>query len=193
MIQSNKHNRIILKSIMLTDIEILNLILSKDKKEVGYRYLIRKYQEKLYSFIKKMNLNHEDTDDILQNVFIKIIKNVDRFEQKSSLSTWIYKIATNETLNFISSKKRKATLEWNDDFSKSVTDGVNIEDTTLWLKEAIDLLPDKQKLVFNLRYYEEMPYHTISEITDTSEGALKASYHHAVKKIEIYLKGKVNI
>lgn len=181
-----------MKTIFLSDDEILKHILSNDSKELGYRYLIRNYQEKLYSFIRKMTQNHEDTDDILQNVFIKIIKNVDRFEQKSSLSTWIYKIATNETLNFLTSKKRRMTEEWQDSLSQPVHDDFNGDNTTLWLNEAIEQLPDKQKLVFNLRYFEEMPYHKISDITDTSEGALKASYHHAVKKVETYLKTKVN-
>lgn len=176
-----------------SDDKILSLILSEGRKEEGYRWLIGKYKERLYAFIRKMTKTHEDTDDVLQNAFIKILKNIHRFEKKSSLSTWIYKIATNETLNFLESKKRKLTDPWNDTLSRPVYDAVNEDNTLIWLKEAVDVLPEKQKIVFHLRYYEELPYQQISMITETSEGALKASYHHAVKKVESYLKNKINI
>lgn len=177
----------------LQDDQILALILSEEKKDEGYRWLIRKYQERLYAFIRKMTKNHEDTDDVLQNTFIKILKNIDKFEQKSSLSTWMYKIATNETLNYIDSRKRKSTQEWQNHLSRPVNDSFDENKATQWLNEAIDTLPDKQKMVFHLRYYDEMPYHQIASITETSEGALKASYHHAVKKIESYLMQHIHI
>lgn len=175
------------------DDQILALILSDGNKEDGYRLLIRKYQQRLYGFIRKMIKNHEDTDDVLQNTFIKIFKNIDRFQQKSSLSTWVFTIATNETLNFIDSKKRKSTDEWKDHYSQPATDSPDENKTIRWLNEAIDTLPEKQKIVFHLRYYEEMPYHQMAIITDTSEGALKASYHHAVKKIEHYLMQNISV
>ena len=146
------------------DQQILDWISSKDQKEKGFRSLVEKYKEKLYWHVRRMVLNHDDADDVLQNTFIKVYKSIDHFEGKSSLYTWLYKIATNE-----------------------LYDGDEIQ---FHLERAIGTLPDKQKVVFKMRYYEETPYREIAQILDTSEGALKASYHHAIKKIEEYFKTK---
>ncbi len=171
----------------------------KDERtmEKGLKALMEKYQERLYWHIRRMVLNHDDADDILQNTFIKVYKSIGQFEQKSSLYTWLYRIATNETLTFIEKSKK-----WQSD---SMDDGkehpaiVNLksdeyfdgDEISLNLEAAILTLPPKQRQVFKLRYYDEMTYQDMSDVLDTSEGALKASYHHAVKKIEEYLKLKM--
>ena len=135
---------------------------------------------------------HEDTNDVLQNVMIKVYKSIQRFEGKSSLYTWLYRIATNETLTFIKSKKRKETSSIDNedlglDKSLKAENSVDSEEVNYYLNKALALLPEKQKIVFNMRYFDQMPYDEISKILDTSVGALKASYHHAVKKIEAYI------
>ena len=150
------------------------------------------YQEKLYRHVRRMLHEHDDTNDVLQNVMIKVYKSIQKFEGKSSLYTWLYRIATNETLTFIKSKKRKATSSIDNedlglDKSLKAENSVDSEEVNYYLNKALALLPEKQKLVFNMRYFDQMPYEEISKILDTSVGALKASYHHAVKKIEAYI------
>lgn len=172
---------------------ILELIDTSDKKDVGFRYLVNKYKERLYWHIRRMVGNHEDADDVIQNTFIKVYRNIHTYQYNASLYTWLYRIATNESINFLKSKKISG-------LSSEVTDFVigNLrqeshfdEDKAVQkLKSAIESLPEKQKLVFNMRYYDELPYDEIAFITDTSVGALKASYHHAVKKIEAYIKSQ---
>lgn len=165
------------------------------KKERAFQQLVGKYQERLYWHIRKMVLNHEDTDDILQNTFIKVWRSIDNFREESSLYTWLYRIATNESLTFLNSNKRKSFLPMNETseflmgnlMSDSYFSGDEIQ---LKLQKAILRLPEKQRVVFNLKYFEEMKYDDMSEVLDTSVGALKASYHHAVKKIEEYLKNE---
>lgn len=139
-----------------------------------------------------MVVSHEDTNDLLQNIFIKVWKSLDKFREDSQLYTWLYRIATNECLSFIEQQKKKNTLSLSDDetgYSERVRADEHFDGSKLeWkLQVAIQQLPEKQKVVFMLRYYEEMPYHQMSEVLGTSEGALKASYHHAAKKIEDYL------
>lgn len=175
------------------DFEIYSMISSPETRNQGYRMLVQKFKEKLYWHIRRLVRNHEDADDVLQNTFMKVVRNIDGFQQQSSLYTWIFRIATNESLNFIKSKKSRPTMEMSDlvyfkSAGESLMDASKILDL---LQVAIQNLPEKQRLVFNMRYYDEMPYHDIAEITETSEGALKASYHHAVKKIEEFLKSKV--
>lgn len=175
------------------DRELITNLKRDDKKEVAFNELVIKYQERLYWHIRKIVLNHDDTDDVLQNTFIKIWKNIDNFRQESSLYTWLYKIATNESLTFINSNKRKHFVPMNETseflkdnlISDPFFEGDKIQ---LKLQEAIVRLPEKQRLVFNMKYFEEMKYEAISEILETSVGALKASYHHATKKVEEYLK-----
>lgn len=161
-------------------------------KEAAFTQIIKKYEEKLYWHIRRMVIDHDDTHDILQNLFIKVWKNLDAFREDSQLYTWIYRIATNETLTFLNSKKRKNLLSFDNEVinlsNKIVADSHFDGNKLEWkLQLAIQKLPEKQRAVFNLRYYEEMPYEKMSKIFNTSEGALKASYHHAVKKIEHFI------
>ncbi len=176
----------------ITDAEILEQFRNPATKEKAFNKLILKYQEKLYWHIRRIVMIHDDADDVLQNVFIKIWKNLDKFKENSKLYTWLYRIATNESLTFINKRKRRAsTALETDDYdlgallrSDPYFDGDEIQ---IKLEEAIETLPEKQKLVFKMRYYDALKYDDMSEILGTSVGALKASYHHAVKKIEKYL------
>lgn len=166
----------------------------KDEKlrEAAFTRLVRKYQERLYWHIRRMVVEHEDANDILQNVFIKVWKNLGEFRGESNLYTWLYRIGTNETLTWIEQQKRRSalSLDGNEDvFSERLTAQKDFDPGKIeWkLQQAIQLLPVKQRIVFNLRYYDEMPYDEMARVLDTSVGALKASYHHAVKKVEAFL------
>ncbi len=175
------------------DSQIIADIKQENKKDLAFHLLVKKYQERLYWHIRKIILNHEDADDVLQNTFVKVWKSIDNFREESSLYTWLYRIATNESLTFLNSNKRRSFLPLNDvsDYlMKNLMSDPYFEGDTIQrkLQEAIIKLPEKQRLVFNMKYYDEMKYEDISKILDTSVGALKASYHHAVKKIEEYLK-----
>ncbi len=177
----------------LNDNELLTQFREPETREKAFTAIIKKYQEKLYWHIRRMVVTHEDTDDVLQNVFIKVWRNLENFREDSQLYTWLYRIATNESLTFLESKKRKATLSLGEDtggLENLVRADEHFDAGKLeWkLQLAIQQLPDKQRLVFNLRYYDEMPYEEMSKVLDTSEGALKASYHHAARKIEDYIK-----
>ena len=175
------------------DSETLNLILRSPDQNKGYRLLVNKYKEKLYWHIRRMVDDHEDADDILQNTFLKVIKSLNGFQQQSALYTWLYRIATNECLNFIGNKKNKKHESLKNSAVYYMRSTEELDDVKVLnrLAEAINILPDKQKLVFNMRYYDEMSYQDIADITDTSVGALKASYHHAVKKLEEHLKSEI--
>ncbi|MBK8924002.1 MAG: RNA polymerase sigma factor [Saprospirales bacterium] len=151
------------------------------------------YKERLYWHIRRMVLVHEDADDVLQNTFIKIYRGILQFEGKSKLYTWLYRIATNEAITFLQNRSRHGTNSI-DDASGLLSSRLRADE---WfdgdvlqrqLQGAIAQLPEKQRVVFNLRYYEEMPYEEMSNVLDTSVGALKASFHHAVKKIETYFR-----
>ncbi len=162
-------------------------------KERAFTAIVKKYQEKLYWHIRRMVVNHEDANDVLQNVFIKAWRGLENFREDSQLYTWLYRIATNESLSFLDQQKKKGAISFNDieeGFSNKVKADENFDANRLeWkLQLAIQQLPEKQRLVFNLRYYDEMPYEEMSKILETSEGALKASYHHAAKKIEEFIK-----
>lgn len=174
------------------DKELLLQFKNAGTKERAFTGIIKKYQERLYWHIRRMVVHHEDANDVLQNMFIKVWKGLDNFREDSQLYTWLYRIATNESLTFLEQQKKRSTVSLSDvenglgDKLKSERDfdGNKIE----WkLQLAMQQLPDKQRVVFNLRYYDEMPYEEMSRVLETSEGALKASYHHAVKKIEHYL------
>jgi len=175
----------------IEDDEILKQIADPKQEEKGFKLLMLKYQESLYWHINRMVNNHDDCNDVLQNTFIKVYKNINGFESKSKLYTWLYKIATNETITFLNKRKRKRTESIEETESvgaMTANDSVDGDQLILRLNQAVSLLPKKQKLVFNMRYYDEMTYDQISEILGTSVGGLKASYHHAVKKIEKFLK-----
>ncbi|MEO9967035.1 MAG: sigma-70 family RNA polymerase sigma factor [Reichenbachiella sp.] len=173
----------------MTDQDLLEKLSREESRNHGFNLLVREYQERIYWHIRKMVVDHDDSDDLVQEVFVKVWKNLDKFREDSSLYTWIYRIATNECLSFLKKKRNKFFLPINDvagELSEKLDHGSHItgDEIQLKLQKALLKLPDKQRLVFNMKYFEEMKFSEISEITKTSVGALKASYHLAVKKIE---------
>ena len=176
----------------MEDKELLLKLRTPDTRNYGFNMLVRAYQQKVYWLVRKMVIDHDDADDLTQEVFIKIHKAIDNFREDSQLYTWIYRIATNECLTFLNKKKRRFFLPL-EDVSKELSSKIDSapyltgDDIQKKLQKALLTLPDKQRLVFNMKYYDDLPYEDISQITNTSVGALKASYHHAVKKIENYL------
>lgn len=159
----------------------------------AFECLVREYSEQLYWQIRRIVLSHEDADDVVQNVFMKAWSHLDGFHQESKLSTWLYRIAINESIDFVRRKKNftttSANLEVNKVTSQLVADDYfDGDEAQAQLQEAISRLPDVQRTVFNMRYYQEMKYSEISQILHTTEGSLKASYHIAVKKIAEFFK-----
>ena len=178
--------------VTIQDTELLLQFRDPATREKGFTAIIRKYQEKLYWHIRRMVVEHEDANDVLQNVFIRVWNGLDNFREDSQLYTWLYRIATNECLSYLEQQKRKSSASLDEMESglsnKVVADKYFDPNKLEWkLQLAIQQLPEKQRVVFTLRYYDEMPYEEMSRVLDTSEGALKASYHHAVKKIEDYI------
>ena len=176
----------------ITDEELLFQFKQPATKERGFTGIIKKYQERLYWHVRRLVIEHEDANDVLQNTFIKIWNGLDNFREDSKLFTWLYRIATNECLTYLEQQKKKSSVSLDEieaGLSNKVKASDNFDANKLeWkLQLAIQQLPEKQRLVFNLRYYDEMPYEEMSKILETSEGALKASYHHAAKKIEEFL------
>jgi RNA polymerase sigma factor (sigma-70 family) len=176
----------------LEDKELLVKIKNPDTRNYGFNMLVRSYQQRVYWHVRKMVIDHDDADDLTQEVFIKIHRHIDTFREDSQLFTWIYRIATNECLTFLDKKKRRFFLPIGDvegELSAKVDSSANISGDEIQkkLQKALLKLPDKQRLVFNMKYFEDLSYEQMSEITNTSVGALKASYHHAVKKIEEFL------
>lgn len=174
------------------DQEIIEQFRNEETRNYAFNLLVREYQKRLYWHIRKIIIDHDDTDDVLQNVFIKVWRNLENFKEESQLFTWMYRIATNESINFLNAKKKRAGIPL-DDVSAFLAN--NLESDSYYkgdeiqtkLQKAILTLPDKQRIVFNMKYFDEMKYEEMSKILETSVGALKASYHHAVKKIEDYL------
>ena len=158
----------------------------------GFSMLVAEYSEQLYWLVRRMVLNHEDANDIVQNAFIKAWTNLSEFEGRSKISTWLSRIAVNESLDFLRKKKQQQSISMDMEPSVSKTliadEWFDGDKMTAILHEAVDKLPDVQRTVFIMKYFEERKYSEISAILGTSEGALKASYHHAVKKIEEHLK-----
>lgn len=176
----------------MEDKDLLEKIRNPETLNYGFNLLVRAYQQRVYSHVRKMVIDHDDADDVTQEVFIKIHKYIGNFREDSQLFTWIYKIATNECLSFLQRKKRRFFLPIGDvagELSAKLDSqpGLSGDEIQLKLQKALLQLPDKQRLVFNMKYYEELTYEQMSEITNTSVGALKASYHHAVKKIEEFV------
>jgi RNA polymerase sigma-70 factor (ECF subfamily) len=176
----------------ISDNELLLRFKSADTREAAFTDLIKKYQERLYWHIRRMVVSHEDANDLLQNVLIRVWNALEKFREESQLYTWLYRIATNECLSFLEQKKKRTTLQLSDDENGLVQQlkaDADFDPQKLeWkLQLAIQQLPEKQRVVFSLRYFDEMPYEEMSNVLDTSEGALKASYHHAAKKIERFL------
>lgn len=176
----------------MTDAELLEKVANPDTRNFGFNLLVRKYQQKVYWLVRKMVIDHDDADDLTQETFIKVWQALPNFRGDAQLYTWIYRIATNECLNFLAKKKRRFFLPIGDvenELSEKLDENPDLtgDEIQLRLQKAILTLPDKQRLVFNLKYFDEMKYEDMAEITGTSVGALKASYHLAVKKVEDYL------
>lgn len=173
--------------------KIIRLFHEQKRTEEAFRLLVNKYQERLYWHIRKIVLSHEDTDDILQNVFVKVWQGIQEFRYESKLYTWMYRIATNEALNFISEKQRKVFGN-SDEISRQMENTLESDifftgDTIqMELQKAILKLSDRQRLIFNMKYFDDMTYEEIAEILNVAVGTLKATYHNAVKKIEESLK-----
>ena len=177
---------------MTEELNLLKQLKSKDKSESAFRELVTLYKERLYWHIRNIVKSHDDADDVLQNTFIKVYKNIDGFNGDSKLYSWMYRIATNESLTFIKKRAKQMQIsneEVNQLAINNLEADVYFEGDVIQLKlqQAISTLPEKQQLVFNMKYFQEITYKNMSEILDTSEGALKASYHIAVKKVESYL------
>ena len=177
----------------MNDKELLLKLRNPETRNYGFNLLVREYQQKIYWLIRKMVIDHDDADDLTQEVFIKIWKNIDSFREDSQLYTWVYRIATNECLNFLRKKKNKYFLPINDvqaELNRKLDNSPHIDGDEIQMKlqKALLTLPDKQRLVFNMKYFDNMKYDEIAKITGTSVGSLKANYHHAVKKIEDFLE-----
>jgi RNA polymerase sigma-70 factor (ECF subfamily) len=176
------------------DKELLEKFRQEETRNYAFNMLVREYQKRLYWHIRKILIDHDDTNDVLQNVFVKVWRNLDGFKGESQLYTWLYRIATNESITFLNQKKKRAGVPL-DEASSFL--GYSLQSDSLFkgdeiqakLQKAILTLPDKQRIVFNMKYFDNMKYEEMSTILETSVGALKASYHHAVKKIESYLTG----
>jgi len=171
-----------------SDEELMKMFREGDNPSYAFNLIVRKYQEKIYYFVRRMVLDHDDADDVVQNVFIKIWRNLGTFRDDSKLFTWIYRIAVNESISFLKAKRLRAfvrfsSLEAELIQSLRAEQGFDPDKLQLKIQQAIMQLPDKQKAVFTLRYYDEVSYETMAEILGTSVGALKASYHIASKKI----------
>lgn len=178
---------------MIVEETLVEQLQTSESQSQAFEVLVNTYKERLYWHIRRIVLNHDDTDDVLQNTFIKVYNNIAGFKGDSKLYSWMYRIATNEALTFLKSKSRKLGFDDHELQERMVANlqaDVFFEGDEIQLKlqEAIATLPEKQKLVFNMKYFEEMKYGEISEILETSVGGLKASYHLAVKKLEAYLK-----
>ena len=174
------------------DSEILEKFSNEKSRNEAFNLLLSKYQQKIYWHVRRMVIDHDDTDDLVQDVFIKVWKNLDKFRSDSQLYTWIYRIATNESITFLNKKKQRNNIPL-DEVSGELAETLvaseyfNGDKIQMKLQKALLTLPDKQRLIFNMKYFDELKYEEISEITGTSVGALKASFHIAVKKIEAFM------
>ncbi|WP_430972389.1 RNA polymerase sigma factor [Sunxiuqinia rutila] len=180
---------------MKSDQQIIAELKDESTKQAAFRALVSRYKERLYWHIRKIVLSHDDADDVLQNTFVKVWRNIEGFREESGLFTWLFRIATNESLSFISQKKKRAFIS-HEETNTYILENLETDpyfdgdDIQYRLQKAIARLPNKQRLVFNMRYYDDIKYQDMEKILETSAGALKASYHHAVKKIEDYLKSE---
>lgn len=175
---------------ILSDKELLDAFRKESSREKAFEAIIRQYQQKIYWHVRRMLNDHADADDVTQNTFIKAWENLLNFREESRLYTWLFRVATNEALAFLSKKKQMLSMDELDNESlepSTLGDGPAAKQIAYKLELAIAQLPEKQKIVFNLKYYEEMKYEEMAEVLETSVGALKASYHHAVKKIQEFM------
>lgn len=176
----------------IQEAEIIELMSSEKSREKGVRLMMDAYQSRLYWHIRRFVVDHDLAQDILQDTFIKAYQNFHQFKQESQFYTWLYRIATNESLQQLNKMKKmqKSDEEVGNHLQNLVADNVqpSADEIQVLLQQAINTLPDKQKLVFNMRYYEDLPYEEISQILDMSVGTLKTNYHYAKQKVEDYLK-----
>lgn len=176
----------------MDEFELLGKLRNPETRNFAFNQLVRTYQERIYHHIRKMVIDHDDADDLVQEVFVKVYKHIDGFREDASLYTWIYRLATNECLSFLKKKKRRYFIPIHDLQSELIGKldqqvELSGDEIQLKLQKALLKLPDKQRMVFNMKYFDEMKFDQIAAITGTSVGALKASYHHATKKIEASL------
>jgi RNA polymerase sigma factor (sigma-70 family) len=178
-----------------SDESLLALFRDPLSRNKAFEAILDKYQKRVYWQIRRLVIDHDDADDVLQNTFIKVWENLDKFREDARLFTWIYRIATNEALHFMAKRRTVSIDEVDPVLLEKLQAGshFNGNRAEMQLQTAILQLPDKQRLVFNMKYYENLKYEEIGEITGTSVGALKASYHLAVKKIETFLTGTLNL
>jgi RNA polymerase sigma factor (sigma-70 family) len=175
-----------------TDLELLERFSDESSRNYAFNLIVRKYQQKVYYHVRRIVIDHDDANDVVQNTFIKAFQGLDNFRADAQLFTWLYRIATNESLNFLK-KKRTAffipIVNVEKQLSESLEEDplISADQLQLKLQKAILTLPERQRVVFNMRYYDELKYEQIAEILQVSVGALKASYHHAMKKIEKYI------
>jgi RNA polymerase sigma factor (sigma-70 family) len=174
----------------MTDDKIIQLTRQPQTREEGFRQLVLAYQQRLYHIIRRQLSSHEDADDVLQNTFLKVFRHLDGFEGRSELFTWMYRIAQNEVFTFTrqNAKMKVVTLENHEE--RKEDPHLDTEDVLRSLEMAVNALPERQQMVFRMRYYDEMSYKQMAEILNLTEGSLKASFHHAIKKIEEELKSK---
>ena len=182
---------------MIDETTLVSQLKNSKTKEQAFRVLVNQYKERLYWHVRKIVISHDDADDILQNTFIKIFKNINKFNEQSKLYSWMYRIATNESITFINKRAKERSVDISEYHEKLAStlesdDFFSGDEIQLILQKAIATLPQKQQLVFNMKYFDELKYNEISEILETSVGALKASYFHAVKKIEKYINSEAN-
>ena len=177
---------------LVAETQLIEELKEPKTQEQAFRKLMSEYKERLYWHIRKIVISHDDADDVLQNTFIKVYKNINTFKAESKLYSWMYRIATNEAITFINKRAKEKNIDVSElqyKLAENLEADVYFDgnEMQLQLQKAIATLPQKQQLVFNMRYFDEMKYDDMSEILETSVGALKASYHHAVKKIESFL------
>jgi len=177
---------------LINELEFIIRLQNSSTKEAAFRELLQLYKERLYWHIRKIVIRHEDADDVLQNTFIKVHRSIDKFKGESKLFSWLYRIATNESITHLNKNAKRLQIS-NQEHQTRVINNLTADvyfegdDIQLKLQKAIATLPEKQQLVFNMRYFDDIKYKDLAEILETSEGALKASYHIAAKKIEAFL------
>lgn len=175
-----------------TDQELLEKFRDENSRSYAFNLIMRKYQQRLYWHIRRIVIDHDDANDVVQNVFIKVWKALDKFREDSQLYTWLYRIATNESITFLNGKRKRFFVPLVDvehELSNNLSNDVNFTGDKIMLKlqQAVLKLPTQQRIIFNMKYFDGLKYEEIATILNLTTGALKASYHHAVKKIEKYL------
>ena len=175
----------------MDDQQITQMLLNPETQRQGFEAAVRQYGEQLYWQVRKIVLTHDDADDVVQNTFLKAWSSLDTFRGESKLSTWLFRIAVNESLNHLEKQKKSVRFDVDEDGAANLLQSdpyFDGDETQLQLQEAIGTLPEKQRIVFNLKYFQEMKYEDMSQVLGTSVSALKASYHHAVQKITSFFE-----